>query len=195
MKNITDVEDSSTRQHWEVVAMGGVEASMTEEQLWRNAEKYFMWCDNNPIITKRTVQSGKEAGKKVEIESPRPYTVKGLCMHCGILEDYLRDVRDSKDKTSLFYLVVQKILYIIHTQNVEYAAVDVFNSIFISKVLNMDKDETPSTNPKVEIINKSISNGSEVPLLAKSENDILEKSDFENAEVEIIKEKNLERET
>lgn len=160
--------------HWEVVNNGGIVVSNTPEELWANACAYFKWCDENPLKTKRTITSGKTAGNKVEDENPRPYSIKGLCLHCGILEEYMRDIRNSKDKQSLYYIVVSKIMYIIYIQNLELATVGVFNPIFTSKVLNMDKDDTPTSAVRVEIVTQGI------PELLNSENEILRKLELEN---------------
>lgn len=161
------------QSHWQVVDSGKIRVSNTPEELWSNAAGYFAWCDANPIKHTKTITSGKEVGKKVESESPRPYSIKGLCLHCGILEEYIRDVRQTKDKVSLYYVVVSKILYIIYIQNLELATVGVFNPIFVSKVLNMEKDDTPASGVKIEIVGG-------LPELSKTENEILDKLEREN---------------
>jgi len=165
--------------HWEVVDKGLTVVSNTPESLWKNACAYFKWCDENPITAKRTITSGKDSGKRVDIEESRPYSIKGLCLHCGIFEEYIRDIRSSKDNTSMYYIVVSKILYIIYIQNLENATVGIFNPIFVSKVLNMEKDDTPTGSIKIEIVGG-------LPELSKSENEILEKLELE------IKAKNSE---
>lgn len=156
------------RAHWEVVNAGGIVVSNSPQELWDNACKYFKWSDENPMEVKRTLRSGREAGKIVIEKHVRPYSIKGLCLHCGILEEYLKDIRMSKDKTSLYFVVVSKILYIIYIQNYEHATVGVFNPIFVAKALNMDKEDNSQQGAiKVEIVHG-------LPELASSENDILE---------------------
>jgi predicted nucleic-acid-binding Zn-ribbon protein len=154
--------------HWRMIAYGDEVISHDARSLWANACKYFEHCDSTPILNKTTIKTGKEVGKVVTEEQPRLYTIKGLCLHCGITEEYLRDIRQGKDKTSEFYLVVSKVLYLIWVQNVEYAAVGQLNPIFISKLLNMDKpEELPVNNIRIELVEG-------LPALAQSEADILD---------------------
>lgn len=167
--------------HWEIVNGSSNIISNSPESLWENAIKYFKWSDDNPIISKRTLTSGKEAGKRVTIESRRPYSIKALCIHCNILEEWLRDIRQSKDKSSDFYIVVSKILYLIFIQNLEGATVNEFNPIFVAKVLNMEKDDTPTSAITVNVVNG-------IPELSTSENEILEKLEIENAKIQNARE-------
>ena len=167
------VVKSSGQQHWERVNEGGIFIANTAEDLWKNAIAYFKWCDDNPIIVKRTITSGKAVGTKVDQETPRPYTVKGLCLHCGVLEGYLMDVRRQKAESSIFYNVVSKILYIIYVQNSEMAAIGVYNSQFIMKMLGMGGEEDTVAAP----ITINVVQG--LPELSTSENEILEKLDLE----------------
>lgn len=160
-------------EHWELINRGKILASDTPQELWQQACAYFQWCDTNPIVTKRTATAGKETGKKHEVESTRPYSIKGLCLHCGILEEYLRDIRKSKREDSEYYHVVSTILYLIFVQNLEYATIGVFNPIFTAKMLGMEKDETPVGAIRVEVVHG-------IPELSKSENEVLEKLELEN---------------
>lgn len=152
-------------QHWEVVNAGKTVISTTPESLWENAVSYFKWCDEHEIEETRVVTSGKGIGTQVKLPKQRPYSIKGLCLHCGILQEYLIDVKNSKDENSLMYQVVMRILYIIHTQNLENAVVGIFNPIFTAKVLNMESEETPTSPVRVEIIG-------DLPKLATSESEM-----------------------
>ncbi len=154
--------------HWEVVNGAKIIVSNTPEDLWHNACRYFKWSDDNPLETKGAVKVGKAAGNETKTEVPRPYSIKALCLHCGIMEEYLKDVRNTQDKHSLFYIVVSKILYIIFIQNAELATIGVYNPIFTARMLNLDKDDTPSSSVKVEIVNG-------LPALSTSEAEVLEK--------------------
>ena len=163
--------------HWEVVQGGGIVVSNTPQGLWLNACKYFQWSDEHPIVVRKTLTSGKEAGKIITNESIRPYSIKALCLHCGILEEYLRDIRAGKDETSLYYTVVSKILYIIYIQNLEMAMVGEYSPVFASRVLGMEKEDTPSGAITVNVVGG-------LPELSKSENDILKKLELENRDLE-----------
>lgn len=146
--------------------------SNNPQQLWENAVSYFDWNKNNPIEFKRTVMSGKQAGDKVKIEAPRMLTVKGLCLYCGLLEEYLQDLWQSRDRTSEYYIVATRILYHIHTQNMEYAAIDVFNPVLVTKLHKLETEEVPTGSIKIEY-------SRDLPQLANSEYEVLEKLDQE----------------
>lgn len=174
-------------QHWEVIDRlsrernRGVEISMDEEGLWRSACNYFKWCDENPIQSSETVNSGNKAGSVIPNEKIRPYTIQGLCLHCGITKEYLNDIRNGRDKTSAYFHVVSTILYIIYTQNVENATVGIFNPIFTAKVLNIGEkeDNTGTGGIKITVV-------SNLPELSKSENEILEKLELEMKDIEKV---------
>lgn len=175
-------QDWSNSEHWKVINSGGRQVSNTPQQLWEQAVEYFRWCDENPIKAKRTLTSGKTQGEKVTVEFVRPYTIKAMCLHCNISERYLKDIQDAGDKGNEWYYVVEKILTIIYTQNLEGAIVDMYNPIMVSKVLNLDKPGENESKPvRIEIINNSDKK------LATSENEILKNLDSEK--VNILKDK------
>lgn len=163
-------------EHWELVNGQLREVqSNTPIDLWINACNYFKYCDDNPIINKDTIRVGKEAGTEYEIKKKRAYNIKALCLHCQISEEYIKDMRNLNDPSNAYYNVVSKILYIIYAHVHENAMVDIYNPIFSSKVLNMEKDEVVSTASKVTIVQG-------LPKLSRSENEILEKLELEKRE-------------
>lgn len=167
---------------WQVVNNGATQISVTPEQLWRSACDYFQWVDEHPIITRRTIQVGKDAGKKYEVEYKRPYSISGLCLHCGFSERYIIDINDTHDKESMWFRTMEKIVLIIGNQNLDGAMVDLYNPLIVSKVLKLDKLGDANDKPsRVEIVD-STSNK-----LARSETEVLEQLDFEK--VELLKEK------
>lgn len=164
--------------HWKVINSGGRQIANTPEGLWESATEYFKWCDENPIKAKRTLTSGKTQGEKVEIEYKRPYSIKAFCLHAGISERWIVDIKDSHTKDSEWFLVVEKILYIIYTDNLEGAVVDLYNPIMVSKILNLDKADGDVDRPiRVEIINSTAST------IPTSENDVISNLDFEKVEI------------
>ena len=163
--------------NWEVVNGGDIVISNTPKELWDGACRYFAWCDMNPIVRKITLRAGKEAGRKVEEETQRPYTIKGLCLHCGIMEEYLREMRNLADKANLYYIVASKIMYVIYDQHQTLATVGVYNPIFTAKVLNMDNEDVPVSAIRIDIVTG-------LPELSTSENEILEKLELENEQME-----------
>ena len=163
------------KHHWQIANRGISVVSDSAENLWFNACSYFKWCDEHPLKTVKKVSVGKEAGKNIEEEVPRPYTLRGLCLHCDILEDYLKDVRMSKNRQSDYFVVVSKILYIIFVQQQEMATIGVYNPMFTAKALALDKpEEAPPSAIKVELI------AGNVHELSNSEYEVLEKMENEN---------------
>lgn len=177
-------------QHWKVVNGGATKISNTPEDLWQKAIDYFKWCDENPITAKRTLTGGKNAGDKKEVEFVRPYTIEGFCLHAGISKTYLKDIINTHDKSTQWHMVAEKISYIIYTQNLEGAIVDLYNPIMVSKVLNMDKGDKDDDKPvRVEIIDAS-----ETDKIPNSENEVLQNLDFEKVRLLKDKTQNHERE-
>lgn len=163
-------------EHWDFMETIGKQIlSDNPQTLWANAIQYAKWCKDNPITSKRKQLTGKNAGQDIQIEYIRPLTIKGLCLHCNINEDYIMDLRGCKDKSNEYYIVITKILYMIYTQNAEGAMVGIYESGFTAKMLNIEKEEVSSGSVKVEHIN-------ELPELLDSENAILEKLELENPE-------------
>lgn len=155
-------------EHWEIIANGQIVIDRNAEELFENMCSYFRWCDNNPITSKRTITSGKGVGSRVTVESRRPYTVKGMCLHCGLSESYLNDILQSRSKDDLYYIAVERAMYIIHTQLMENALIGEFSPVLTSKILNLDSNEKELGAIKVEIVQGT-------PELSNSESEVLEK--------------------
>lgn len=175
----------ASKEHWQFLNDGGAKTYTTAKQLWDVAAEYFKWCDDNPIQLPKKAMSGKEFGREVMITKKRPYTVIHLCLHCGIVPEYLKDMQRLNNKNNEFYHVVTSIVNIIKGQNIEMAMIDEFNPIFTSKILGLEREEAPTGGIKVEVIQLPASLG-----LSNSENALLEKIELEKAKRENDKEQN-----
>jgi len=52
---------------------------------WKKAiQKYFDWCDQNPIYKNEALKSGERAGEIIQIPTQRPYLIEGICDHLDI---------------------------------------------------------------------------------------------------------------
>lgn len=173
-------------EHWEVINAGGIKIPDTPEHLWEQAVGYFKWCQDNPMVEKRTLLSGKTQGAKIDVEFVRPFTIKGFCLHAGISEKYISDLKDMHPSDSPWVHVMERILYLVYNQNLEGAIVGTYNPIIISKILNVDKDNDKDNDapPRVEIVDSTSS------VIPKSEDEALKNLDF--GKVEILKEKTEE---
>lgn len=158
-------------------------SSLTAHDIWALAIEYFKWSDSNPIKIKKSISSGKGAGTHYYDEQPRPYSLKAFCVHSGLIEDYLADIRRTKREDSDYYIVVSKIMYIIYIQNSDLAQVGVYSPIFTSKLLGLDAEpERPDKPITVQVVQG-------LPSLSRSENEVLksiemEKPFFKNEEEE-----------
>lgn len=159
-------------EHWEVINAGSVKVSNTPEELWENAIAYLTWCKENPITFKRTLTSGKEAGKQVEIEAPRALHMTALCLHCGISVEYFNDLLMSKDG-SLYSIVASRIDAVMQSYNLEMAIVEVFNPIIVSKMIDFGASKADNNKP----ISVTILEGT--PKLANSESEIIKQLEDE----------------
>lgn len=168
---------------WEILSKGQIHGSETPQGLWNNAVLYFKWCVQNPIKNKKTYSQGKSAGLEYVETYIQPFTVKGLCLFCGIDEKYIQDIKNSKRTDSEYYIVVTRILYIIANQNLTHAMVNIFSPILVSKILGIDTEDVPMTAPKVEFVTG-------LPELNNSETEILEKSNLEWEELQKIRNEN-----
>jgi hypothetical protein len=180
------VQQKTYQEHWEFMEKFADQIiSDTPQTLYKNAISYAKWCQDNPITSKRKQLTGKNAGSDIVIEYPRPLTIKGLCLHCNIDEEYIMDIRNMKDKENPYYVAMIKVLYMIYTQNAEGAMVGIYESGFTAKMLNIEKEEMPTGVVKVEHIN-------ELPELLDSENAILEKLDLENPEWKKLRDQDID---
>ena len=51
----------------------------TPEELQKDIDAYFEWCDNNPYIQLHNSKLDENTGKPLKFEVERPYTIEGLC--------------------------------------------------------------------------------------------------------------------
>lgn len=137
------------QHHWQIKCS---QSSNTPEELWDQAVSYFQWCEDHPIKPKRLISAGKLAGTETEITRPRPYTLEGLCIHCGIDYKYIDSLRQMKDTASEWAAVMTRIMMVIKTQNLEYAMIGEFNPIMTAKILNIETKEEVPQDVKVEIV-------------------------------------------
>lgn len=169
----------ASKEHWEHIYENKVSTFTTGKQLYEQGMEYFQWCKDNPIEIEKKAMSGKEIGKAVTIRKTRPYTVIHLCLHLGIVPEYLKDMCRLSNKNNEFYHAAISLVNIIRGQNIEMAMVDEFNPIFTANILGLQKEEAPSGGIKVEIVALPAS-----LTLSNSENSLLEKIKEENEQRE-----------
>lgn len=123
--------------------------------LWEAACEYFEWCSNNPWNKIEQVKMPGKAyadeygimtspDKTVELPTPRPLTLTGLCLYIGCNSAYFRQFKQTGDKD--FSTIITRIEETIETQQFEGAAVGAFNASIIARKLGL----TDKTEAKVE---------------------------------------------
>ncbi len=173
------MSNKQSEELWERMFDGKVRTFTTAQQLSELGKEYFQWCKDNPIQEEKVVTTGKEVGKTYIQSKTRPFTVMGLCLFCGTIPEYLKDMCKLSNKNNEFYIVCNGLINIIKTQNIEGAMVEQFNPIFTAKILGLEREEAPSGAIKVTI-EQSASNlqltNSESQLLAKIEEEEAERA-------------------
>lgn len=106
-------------------------AFASPEILWEAAKEYFMWCDNNPIMSYEW--NGKDP-VKCDIEKARAYTLKGLCIFLDVNEKYFNQTISDKED---FSHVCTRIRDVIYTQKFELAAAGLLNPNIIARDLGL----------------------------------------------------------
>lgn len=167
------------RGHWEMIDWENLQVAATPQQLWTKMRQYFKDSDLNPIVIPRTVINGKKAGEQVHELKIRPYSVKAMCMHCGITEEYINDVLQAPDDKNEWKIVIKTGLAIIYVQIYEMGMLGEFSPIFAAKAIAMDKEDTGPQKVTIEYVG-------DLPPLAKSENEILENMKLENGKLRLI---------
>lgn len=116
------------------------------ELLMQEALRYFDWCDRTPWMRAELV---KYKGDAEHYDTPlgRPYTMDGLTVVLGVSGAYFRaakaNIRDREEKgvaTPNDLAILETILTIetiVRNQQIEGAAVGVFNSNLISRMNNI----------------------------------------------------------
>lgn len=111
--------------------------------LWDEACKYFDWCDRHPQARYELV---KYKGDATEAEVPlgRPYSMDGLTAYLHVSNSYFRtaktQLREKVEKDAVTPVEVELLETIEHieqtvrTQQIEGAAVGIFNAGLISRL-------------------------------------------------------------
>lgn len=113
----------------------------TPLELAEIADKYFAWCETNPIETsKRKLVGAKQTGKGSEAKSDetvfttrRAYTLDGFCLFANI-SDWNAMKKTKKYQTREFLGVIHAIEATIRDQQVSGALAGVFNANIVARL-------------------------------------------------------------
>lgn len=127
--------------------------------LYREAVKYFDWCDKNPLNRSEIVKY-KEDFDQALVPIGRPYTMTGLCVYLGVSEAYFRTAKSQlKAKGNKIEEYEQDIVdaiefieTIVRNNQIEGASVGMFNPAIIAR-LNGLTDKTDITSGDKPLMN------------------------------------------
>jgi len=123
--------------YWSLRLKHGRDRIITDSTaLWANAEQYFQWCIDNPLISVEV--HGKDADK-IEVPKKRVFQKDGLALACGLSKwETLADLsKVNKD----FSEVVTRVENIIKTQKFEGAASGFFNANIVARDLGLSDQQ------------------------------------------------------
>lgn len=129
------------------------------EELWRKAREYFAWCDDTPWCRVDLVKYQGEATQEA-VPLGRPYTVDGLTVFLGVAGSYFRTAEkelfekvEKKRATPIEEELLDTIQYIktvIRSQQIEGAAVGVFNASLVARINGLvDRQDVTSNGERV----------------------------------------------
>lgn len=110
---------------WELRSKHGRDKLFSSpELLWKEAVRYFNWCENNPLP--EIDYRGKDA-TPVTLYKIRAFTLKGLCLFLNVNEDFMHQFRDacagrSDDESRDFSRIITQIYDTIYVQKFTAAA-------------------------------------------------------------------------
>ena len=122
----------------------------TADDLLQAAMGYFKECDANPMKSvvrdkksARTAKQDTKAAEKQFEEVPRPYTLDGLCLYCGIFMPWATFKQHCRERKNWddFRIVIQACEQIIRDQQVAGALINLYDSRLVAR-LNGITDKT-----------------------------------------------------
>lgn len=149
-----ETEQTEVKRNWWQFnkAFTDKQKAYAPDELWAKSIEYFEWCDSNPWHKNDFIRSGDNAGKLVHLETARPYTITGLCLHLEISDDTFQNY-SHKDGYEAYFGICKRIRQIIYTQKFEGAAVGAFNANIIARDLGL-VDKKEQTQRKVKVTMK-----------------------------------------
>lgn len=137
-------------QFWKIRSKHGRDKLFsTPELLLQSAQEYFEWCDENPYIAKKTVQSEKSFTEE-EKPTARPYSKGGWFIYIGCSDTWLKEFK--KTATVDFLRVIEDVENIIYTQQWDGAIIGAYNSNIIARSLGLiDKTISENINHNIEL--------------------------------------------
>ena len=153
-------------QYWKLRLKHGRDRIITDPKaLEENAEQYFQWCIDNPLL--EVDYRGKDL-QMVELPKLRVFQKSGLALACGLSS--WRTIEDLKELSKDFLQVITRIEEIIYTQKFEGTAAGFLNPNVIARDLGLVDKQDINANVKKSGVTVHIVNA-ENPI-PESESDV-----------------------
>lgn len=119
-------------QYWKLRTKHGKDKKYTVDKLQEESNKYFQWCQDNPLL-EETILKYKDSYEKVNLSKMRPFTISGLCNYLDISVETFSKYEKNQD----YVVVVTRIRQIIYNQKFEGAAAGFLNPNIIARDLGL----------------------------------------------------------
>jgi hypothetical protein len=104
-------------------------------------QRYFDWCDANPIMKNEALKSGPDAGRIIQIPTQRPYLIEGLCDYLEMSVQTFHNYENNEIYKD-FFEVSAWARNKIFTQNLSHGYVGGFDAGLVARKLGIaDKQE------------------------------------------------------
>ncbi len=123
--------------------------------LWKAACSYFEWCDSHPWLKPAPLRSGAAAGTTMDVPSPRPYTISGLCFYLGCSKAFWQQVKTGSDYQA-FTDTIDRIEHVIEAQQLEGAALGLFSTTIVTRSLSQREQADSATSAASEPTTKIV---------------------------------------
>jgi len=117
------------------------------DELWEEAQKYFKWAKDNPII--QQVSHVKNGVQDVKIA--RPLTLEGLSVYLGITRATFWNYKN----TELYFDICTRIEEQINQQNLEMGMAGVFNASLVAMKLGLREKNEQAKQINITMVSKS----------------------------------------
>jgi len=146
--------------YWQFRNKHGRDHKYTPEALWKEAEKYFQWVEDNPLW-KMKLFAYQGLITKANVPKMRAMTITAFCLFADICPNTWKNYKETND----FMPVTKRIEKVVYSQKFEGASADLLNANIIARDLGL-KERTDVTTDD-EPINDSPLTDEERAFLAK----------------------------
>lgn len=133
----------------------------TPELMWDAACEYFQWCNDNPLIENKVINSSKEGVIDHPVPKMRAYTMTGLCLYLDCSESYFREFKsnlkpDESDLDKDFLTIVARIEAVVFDNQLTGGMAELLSPNLVARSLGIVDKREEINNPlkdltKIEI--------------------------------------------